>query len=41
MGWADPDAELGFGYVMNKMQMGLAGDTRTPNLVDACYDALK
>ena len=41
MGWADPDAELAFGYVMNKMQMGLAGDTRTTNLVDACYDALK
>jgi CubicO group peptidase (beta-lactamase class C family) len=41
MGWADPDAELAFGYVMNKMQMGLAGDTRTTNLVGACYDALK
>ena len=41
MGWADPDAELAFGYVMNKMQMGLAGDTRTTNLLDACYDALK
>ena len=40
-GWADPDAELAFGYVMNKMQMGLAGDTRTTNLLDACYDALK
>jgi len=41
MGWADPDAELAFGYVMNKMQIGLAGDTRTTNLVDACYAALK
>ena len=41
MGWADPDAELAFGYVMNKTQMGLAGDTRTTNLLDACYDALK
>ena len=38
MGWADPDAEFAFGYVMNKMQMGLAGDTRTLNLVNACYD---
>jgi CubicO group peptidase (beta-lactamase class C family) len=40
MGWADPDAEFAFGYVMNKMDMGLAGDTRTSNLVNACYDAL-
>ena len=40
MGWADPDAEFGFGYVMNKMAMGLAGDSRTQNLVDACYAAL-
>ncbi len=40
MGWGDPDAELGFGYVMNKMQMGLAGDTRTLNLVNASYAAL-
>ena len=40
MGWADPDAEFAFGYVMNKMQMGLAGDTRTLNLVNACYAAL-
>jgi CubicO group peptidase (beta-lactamase class C family) len=40
MGWADPDAELAFGYVMNKMDMGLVGDTRTLNLVNACYDAL-
>jgi CubicO group peptidase (beta-lactamase class C family) len=40
MGWADPDAEFAFGYVMNKMSMGLAGDTRTQNLVNACYDAL-
>jgi len=40
MGWADPDAELAFGYVMNKMDMGLAGDTRTSNLVNACYESL-
>ena len=40
MGWADPDAELAFGYVMNKMAMGLAGDMRTQNLVQACYAAL-
>jgi CubicO group peptidase (beta-lactamase class C family) len=40
MGWADPDAELAFGYVMNKMDMGLAGDMRTSNLVNACYESL-
>lgn len=36
-GWADPDAELGFGYVMNKMELGLAGDRRSYDLVNACY----
>lgn len=41
VGWADPDAELGVGYVMNRMDIGLAGDTRSFNLVNACYDALK
>ncbi len=39
-GWADPDAELAFGYVMNRMDMGLAGDQRSYQLVNACYDAL-
>jgi CubicO group peptidase (beta-lactamase class C family) len=41
MGWADPDAELAFGYVMNRMQIGLAGDTRTTSLLDACYAAVQ
>ncbi|MCC5952099.1 MAG: beta-lactamase family protein [Acidimicrobiia bacterium] len=40
MGWADPDAELSFGYVMNKMDLGLAGDLRSFSLVEACYQAL-
>lgn len=40
VGWADPDAELAFGYAMNKMSMGLAGDLRSTNLVNACYDAI-
>jgi CubicO group peptidase (beta-lactamase class C family) len=39
-GWADPDAELAFGYVMNKMDLGLAGDQRSYGLINACYDAL-
>jgi CubicO group peptidase (beta-lactamase class C family) len=39
-GWADPEAELAFGYVMNRMDMGLAGDNRSFRLVNACYDAV-
>jgi CubicO group peptidase (beta-lactamase class C family) len=39
VGWADPDAEFAFGYVMNRMEMGLAGDTRSTDLVAACYAA--
>ncbi|MEL7209282.1 MAG: serine hydrolase domain-containing protein, partial [Actinomycetota bacterium] len=40
VGWADPDAEFGFGYVMNKMDIGLAGDVRSSSLINACYAAL-
>lgn len=40
LGWADPDAELAFGYIMNRMDIGLAGDARSYNLVKACYDAV-
>ncbi len=40
MGWADPDAQLAFGYVMNKMELGLAGDERTNRLTGACYEAI-
>ena len=40
MGWADPDAELSFGYVMNKMDLGLAGDARSTALVEAVYRSL-
>jgi CubicO group peptidase (beta-lactamase class C family) len=40
-GWADPEADLAFGYVMNKMDLGLAGDTRSYSLVNACYEAIK
>jgi CubicO group peptidase (beta-lactamase class C family) len=39
VGWADPDAELSFGYVMNRMDMGLAGDARSYDLIGACYAA--
>jgi CubicO group peptidase (beta-lactamase class C family) len=41
VGWADPDAEFAFGYVMNKMAMGLAGDTRVYDIVSACYAAVE
>jgi CubicO group peptidase (beta-lactamase class C family) len=41
VGWADPDADLAFGYVMNKMDLGLAGDVRSTRLVQACYDAVR
>ncbi len=40
MGWADPDAELSFGYVMNKMDMGMAGDVRSTNLINATYTCI-
>ena len=39
-GWADPDAELAFGYVMNKMDMGMAGDQRSTALINAVYASL-
>ncbi len=40
VGWADPDAELGFGYIMNRMDIGLAGDQRSQSLFQACYAAI-
>lgn len=39
VGWADPDAELGMGYIMNRMDLGMAGDLRSANLIAACMDA--
>ncbi|MCU0270283.1 MAG: beta-lactamase family protein [Acidimicrobiales bacterium] len=41
VGWADPEADLAFGYLMNRMDLGLAGDVRSFNLINACYDALE
>lgn len=38
--FADPDAGLGFAYVMNQMQLGLAGDARGFSLVHEVYAAL-
>ena len=31
---------IGFGYVMNKMELGIAGDPRTSALIDAVYASL-
>jgi CubicO group peptidase (beta-lactamase class C family) len=38
--WADPDAELAIGYVMNRMDIGTTGDRRLLSLMQACYSAL-
>jgi CubicO group peptidase (beta-lactamase class C family) len=38
--FADPDARLGFAYVMNQMQVGLAGDARGFALISTVYAAL-
>jgi CubicO group peptidase (beta-lactamase class C family) len=40
LGFADPEAGVGFGYVMNQMQLGLEEDLRAPALVRALYSAL-
>ncbi|HVN86738.1 MAG TPA: serine hydrolase domain-containing protein [Candidatus Binatia bacterium] len=38
--FADPDARLGFAYVMNQMQQGLSGDARGFSLIFDVYNAL-
>jgi CubicO group peptidase (beta-lactamase class C family) len=40
VGFADPDAKIGFGYVMNKMQQNLSGDPRTLTLIEESYKAI-
>ncbi len=40
LAFADPDAQLGFSYVMNAMQLSLEGDPRSMALVDATYACL-
>jgi CubicO group peptidase (beta-lactamase class C family) len=39
--FADPDAQLGFAYTMNQMQVGLGGDARGFALIGALYAALR
>jgi CubicO group peptidase (beta-lactamase class C family) len=40
LGFADPDAKIGFGYVMNKMGPGIIIDPRARALFDALYASL-
>ena len=40
LGYADRDAKVGYGYVMNQMASGIAGDPRTINLNDAVRSCL-
>lgn len=41
LGFADPKAEIGFGYVMNKMQLVATDDPRTLTLIAAVHQSLK
>jgi CubicO group peptidase (beta-lactamase class C family) len=40
VGFADPEARVGFGYVMNRMGPHILLDPRADRLIDAVYDAL-
>jgi CubicO group peptidase (beta-lactamase class C family) len=40
VGFADPEAGIGGGYVMNRMMQGLSGDPRSRALIKASYDAV-
>lgn len=40
IGFADPGARVGFGYVMNQMQAGMPPDPRALRLIDALYASL-
>ena len=40
LGYADPDAKVGYGYVMNQMAGGIAGDPRTIALNEAVRTCL-
>ena len=40
LGYADPEAKIGFGYTMNKMHTSLLIDPRATALIDAVYASL-
>ncbi|HET8579625.1 MAG TPA: serine hydrolase domain-containing protein [Nitrospiraceae bacterium] len=39
-GFADPDAQIGFGYVMNRMGTSFTADARAMSLMDAVYRSI-
>jgi len=41
VGFADPEAKLGFGYTMNRMGAGILVNERGQSLIDAAYQALE
>jgi CubicO group peptidase (beta-lactamase class C family) len=40
LGFADPDAKVGFGYAMNQMSLEPLLDPRAKALIDATYASL-
>ena len=40
LAFADPEAGIAFGYVMNQMKLGTTGDERSETLVEASYACL-
>ena len=40
IGFADPDAGIGFGFTMNQMQMGLVGSAGAFAMISAIFEAL-
>lgn len=40
VGFTDPENQIGFGYVMNRMLQGLTGDPRSAGLIGAVYEAI-
>jgi hypothetical protein len=40
IGFADPDAHVGFGYVVNQMWVGMPPDPRALRLIEALYGSL-
>ncbi|MGD0118264.1 MAG: serine hydrolase domain-containing protein [Candidatus Binatus sp.] len=40
LGYADPEAKIGFGYTMNKMQTSLLIDPRATAIIDAVYASM-
>jgi CubicO group peptidase (beta-lactamase class C family) len=41
LAFADPDAGVGFAYVMNAMQLSMEGDPRSMGLIKAVYECLE